>query len=251
MKDIPRLRRLVLGVLLVGALVSSTLAFLMGSSARDGLLNLGTEFVGAAATYYLFELVIERRERREAEKEATETRKKQLIAEMGSRVNDVAVAAAEELVRQDWQVTYLMETADLAGANLSGAWLVTFNLRQTNLEYANLKGASLMGANLMDADLDSAILEGAMLSAANLSRASLEHANLKDASLTWSKLKYASLRGADMSGASLERSNVSNEQLKEALTLAGAILPDGTQLSEDNWEAEFEEWREKQEELEG
>jgi hypothetical protein len=24
-------------------------------------------------------------------------------------------------------------------------------------------------------------------------------------------------------------------------------LPDGTKLSEDNWEAEFEEWREKQE----
>ena len=41
------------------------------------------------------------------------------------------------------------------------------------------------------------------------------------------------------------------EQLAQARNLAGATLRDGTKLSEDNWEAEFEEWRKKQEEQAG
>ena len=32
-----------------------------------------------------------------------------------------------------------------------------------------------------------------------------------------------------------------------AETLAGATMRDGTRLSEDNWQGEFEEWRERQE----
>jgi len=40
---------------------------------------------------------------------------------------------------------------------------------------------------------------------------------------------------------------VTADQLAQAKTLARATLPDGTKLSDDNWQAEFEEWREKQE----
>jgi hypothetical protein len=40
---------------------------------------------------------------------------------------------------------------------------------------------------------------------------------------------------------------VTADQLAQATTLARATLPDGTKLGDDNWQAEFEEWREKQE----
>ena len=66
-------------------------------------------------------------------------------------------------------------------------------------------------------------LRGTILLHANLGRAVLEHANLKGAA-------------------------VLAEQLVQAQSLAGATLPDGTVLSKDNWRAEFEEWRKKQEE---
>jgi hypothetical protein len=38
------------------------------------------------------------------------------------------------------------------------------------------------------------------------------------------------------------------KQLAQAWSFAGATLPDDNKLSEDNWAAEFEEWRKKQEE---
>ena len=84
-------------------------------------LNLGTEMIGAAVTYALFELVIERMERREAEKEELEAKKADLIAQMGSGVKDVAVAAAEELRRHGWLYDGSLQGADLLGANLQGA----------------------------------------------------------------------------------------------------------------------------------
>jgi hypothetical protein len=46
----------------------------------------------------------------------------------------------------------------------------------------------------------------------------------------------------------LEAARVSADELAKAMSLEGATLPDGTKLSEDNWEAECEEWRENQEE---
>jgi uncharacterized protein YjbI with pentapeptide repeats len=42
--------------------------------------------------------------------------------------------------------------------------------------------------------------------------------------------------------------SVAREQLAQAESLRGVTLPDGTQLSEDNWKAEFAEWCEEQEE---
>jgi hypothetical protein len=56
----------------------------------------------------------------------------------------------------------------------------------------------------------------------------------------------ASLGFANLSGADPFKPDVREADLSGAV-LAGATLPDGTKLSEDNWKAEFEEWRRKQE----
>jgi uncharacterized protein YjbI with pentapeptide repeats len=100
---------------------------------------------------------------------------------------------------------------DLFGANLSGA---------------NLSDAYLPDANLGDADLSGASLRSADLSGANLFGADLSHANLFGAILGDAILGDADLRGADLSYAT-----ATPEQLNEARSLKGAIMPDGSRHS--------------------
>ena len=80
-----RVQRGVLAVLLAVAAASALVATLVGTQTWDAaLLNFGTEMAGAVVTYVLLQLVIGGR-----------ARKEDLIADLGSNVRDVAVAAAE------------------------------------------------------------------------------------------------------------------------------------------------------------
>jgi uncharacterized protein YjbI with pentapeptide repeats len=81
---------------------------------------------------------------------------------------------------------------------------------------------SLRGAFLIDADLREANLRGAFMACASLFGADLSCAKLTDANLS----------GADLSGAE----KWTNGQLAQAESLVGAIMPDGTQMTEEAWE---------------
>jgi uncharacterized protein YjbI with pentapeptide repeats len=278
---VKRLPWMVLAILLGVAVISSL------EGLRDpelGLtelwLNLGTELAGAVVTFVLIDLVLGARQRKEA-----------VITQMGSDVRDVAVPAVDDLRREGWLKDGSLVGAELVGARLQGANLTGAHLQKANftlarlqgaslwlarlqganLEFARLEGAVLIEANLEGAVLADANLEGARLTEANLTGASLERANLQDARLTEANLRGvnlaeanllgarltdadlggAKLGGANLLSANLEGAFVSFEQLAKAVSLRGVTLPDGTKLSEDNWEAEFEEWRNKQEEQEG
>jgi uncharacterized protein YjbI with pentapeptide repeats len=256
------------GFVAVGSLLS-IIALLLGSSARDVLLNLGSEFIGAVATYFVFELVIERREQREI-------RKAELIGQMSSTVREHAILAVEQLRRYGWLTDGSLARADLSYANLAEAHLLNADLEGADLRVAQLEGVSLVSARLVRADLESARLEGAVLHKADLSEAhvwnarmkgshlgatilvnadlsftDLAGANLRHANLERAILSFTNLEEADLWHANLEDADVTAEQLAEAKSLAGATLPDGAKLSEENWEAEFEDWRKKQEEGEG
>jgi hypothetical protein len=91
---------------------------------------------------------------------------------------------------------------DLRGADLTGVTLIGVILIGTNLSDADLRGADLRGADLSDAELRGADLRGA----------DLRFANLSDAK-GWT-----------------------NYQLTQAESLVGAILPDGTVITEEAWE---------------
>jgi uncharacterized protein YjbI with pentapeptide repeats len=114
--------------------------------------------------------------------------------------------------------------ADLSRASLIGAYLYRANLEGVYLYRAYLGGASLGGANLYEAYLEGADLEGADLRGANLSLAYLGGADLRGANLREANLSLAYLGGADLSGAT-----VTDEQLKQAESLQGAIMPDGSE----------------------
>jgi len=106
-----------------------------------------------------------------------------------------------------------LSKADLSGDDLSGADLEGANLFNVNLSGANLSGADLFDAHLSDADLVNT----------NLSRAALNGAILNGAILSGANLSGADLLHADLAGAS-----VTQEQLNEARSLEGTIMPDGS-----------------------
>ena len=130
-------------------------------------------------------------------------------------------------------------TADLSGANLSGANLYEADLSRANLSGANLSGANLSSANLFRADLYGANLIGADLYRANLygvnligadfSRANLSRANLSGTNLSRANLSGANLSGANLSGANFYEAVLSGADLSRAFLLGvnwyGTILP--------------------------
>jgi len=221
MEGTARLRVGVLLILIVVGLVSS-----LGTAWRTGdweglFLNLGTEMLGAVATYVLLELFIGGRERREANKAA-------LIAQLGSRVNDVTVAAAEELRRHGWLCDGSLQKAILHGANLEGINLSEANLKKADLSDANLEEANLTEANLQGADLFTANLQGAILWGTNLEGAHLTQSNLRGAIMWGANLEGAHLYKADLQWAILEGATLRETNLEEAIlreaNLQGADL---------------------------
>jgi uncharacterized protein YjbI with pentapeptide repeats len=105
---------------------------------------------------------------------------------------------------------------------------ILVSLPQADLHAADLYHANLSGADLRRADLRDANLTGARLRRTDLAWADLRGANLAGANLSRADLHQADLRGADLNHANLEESNVTDEQLAQAVSLSGAILPDGT-----------------------
>jgi hypothetical protein len=232
MKSTARLRIGVLLILIVVGLVSS-----LGTAWRTGdweglFLNLGTEMLGAVATYVLLELFIGGRERREA-------KKADLIAQMGSQVLGEAIRAVEELRRHGWLYDGSLQGANLGGANLQGANLGGANLQEAILSRANLKWIFLVGANLQ-----ATYLVEAHLGNANLTFADLHGAYLQEARLMSTKLQNADLTGADLKGAILAGTNLEGAILRQA-NLQGVdynphtTLPDGAKWTSDTDMARF------------
>lgn len=130
--------------------------------------------------------------------------------------------------------------ASMKAANLYYLDLSDANLQGALLQYANMKGICLSHARLDGADLQHADLrvythfvnyatqfcgqhDNATLTPANLSDAVLTQANLTGADLT-----QANLTGANLTQANLSHAKVSSEQLAKAMSLAGAIMPNGS-----------------------
>jgi uncharacterized protein YjbI with pentapeptide repeats len=136
---------------------------------------------------------------------------------------------------------------NLRGANLYGAYLSGSNIFQTvqvasryryahfntSLSGADLRNASLAGAYLYNINLDYTNFSGAQLQNAELSYVNLHDANLVRANFSGSDLSNANLSGADLKGVNLKNADllsatVTAEQLKEAESLKGAIMPNGS-----------------------
>ncbi len=127
---------------------------------------------------------------------------------------------------------------DLAHADFSGAYLAATTLKGADLQevdfrMADLRGCDLSGANLRGADLSDAELTGARLVQVNLREAKLKDADLRSADLTGAVLQGAQMIGAQLSETDMGKSDLTaaaltTQQLKQAKSLSGATLRDGT-----------------------
>lgn len=202
--------------------------------------GLVTEMAGAIATFWLINLIFEGRRQREQKSEAIAERKAALIRQMGSRINEEAIRAVEELRAQGWLEDGSLRGANLYGSNLQGADLHRANLQRVDLGRANLKNVGLSEANLQNASCSGAILTGANLWSANLQGIDLRDAELQKANLWYAslqgaylfrttlwhaKLIEANLQGVDLRGAKLYGADLSGTRFNE-----NTILPD-----ESNW----------------
>lgn len=183
-----------------------------------GLVSVGPELAGIVIGVVTIDYLNERRQ--------DEQLKAQLVLQMGSAHNVITDTAIRALRARNWLYDGSLSGALLADSNLTEAGLWRADMRKTILVRANLSGAYLPGANLSEA----------ILSEANLSGARLMKANLSGVDLT----------GANLCGAN----NWTIEQLEQAETLQGAIMPDGVQLgwAETEWNERidgptFEEWK--------
>ncbi len=106
---------------------------------------------------------------------------------------------------------------DLGGTDLRGA----------HLSAAILVAADLRGADFRGADLRKAVLSRAYLREANFGRANLSGAILSRADLSEVNFGEANLSGAILSPPILSAKDT-EERLKVAKSLKGAMMPDGT-----------------------
>ncbi len=210
-----RLRILVIPVLFVSAVVPTAWGLFQNRDWAGLALNFGTGMGGTLLTFILIDLLIGGREKQEAEERAKRRRKAtyqrktrqdkdRLILQLGSRINEVARHAAEELRSRGWLQDGTLNQAKLNGANLAGADLRGASLQRARLFKANLQGAYLLKADLREAHLAGADLQGAHMGGANL-------------------------LGAAMAGVNLQGAfQVSAKQLALASRLKGATMPDGS-----------------------
>lgn len=157
---------------------------------------------------------------------------------------DLTKAYLQDAVLRDVELTHAnLYSADLTNSDFSNANLSNANLAKVELPNSKLTKACLDGVSLMEAEVTGAILEGVSLKNAfcfktyfcysDLSNSDMTNANLTDADLTGVNLSYTRLKGADFRGADLFKANlkgakVTPEQLAQAKSLKGAIMPDGT-----------------------
>ena len=221
---------------------------------RDYQMNLWTEAVGVIASIGLTVFILDRMSERRESIRQQEQLKRDLVRDAGSRVNQTAVNAVEQLRHKGWLTgdDSLLIGVNLYKASLEGAPLTEANLSYTNLERADLRNARMAAADLVEVHLVSAVLNGADLSWTNLQGAHVYAASLKDADLRNAKLKQAELMGSKMQRANLTGAYLQRADLRGALltgadlegaylegaklefaNLQGACLPDGTTYSDD------------------
>jgi uncharacterized protein YjbI with pentapeptide repeats len=225
------------------------------------LISVGPElagiFIGAVTLDYL-------NERRQQEQ-----LKAGLIRRMGSSHNEVVDLAVRELAAEGWLSDGSLNGKSFVKADLSNCdlgWAVMIGADFENacfwgaeLSIANLKNAHLFMADLQDTravstilsgsqlqgtKLDRAILHGAMIQNAVLSESSLVDADLCHAHLNGASLGGTNLTGADLRFANLSGATVGIDQLRQASSLLGTIMPDGVQIGL-RGQPTFEEWCKK------
>ena len=166
--------------------------------------NIIPELLSISITIFIIDTLYSRR--------SDDERKQILIKQLGSKNNAVATEALKELDARGW----------LSDGTLEGAFLLL----------ANLDGNSLTGADLRRVSLSSASLRNTTWFETDLEGAFLDNADLREASLSIHAVgpHYAEayMKGVSLFGSDLRKARVRPEQLAQARSLWGALMPNGS-----------------------
>jgi hypothetical protein len=234
----------ILLVLVVGGLVTTLASLAINPAGAFSsewwaslLQGLGAEMFGAAATFWLVELILSQRRGQERRRELYVERKTRLLVELRSRSNDAAKRAIAQLRAEGWLVDGILKGSNLSRANFYETDLDDANLESVNLEYANLEkawlrtskleGASLFCAKMHGARLHYADMRNTDLSLVELQNADLTLTDLRNAVLFSSDLQNSVLVGTDLRGANLLEANLENVTFNGLKFDEATILPDG------------------------
>jgi uncharacterized protein YjbI with pentapeptide repeats len=194
------------------------------------LNNFEAEFYGMLITVagiYYFDK--RRDDRRDEERLKTE-----LLWQIHSRSNDVAISALDRLRVNGW--LDLIEKQNLREAKWAGADLREIDLSGANLELADLSGAHMASADLSGAIMELANLSSAIMELANLSGAHMRSTNLNGANMIRANLSGANMVSANLNGASMHRVNLSRANMVSA-NLNGANMINANLSSATMWNA--------------
>ncbi|HUN05810.1 MAG TPA: pentapeptide repeat-containing protein [Aggregatilineales bacterium] len=233
-RDYRNFYQLLRGVVLV-AVLAGIGVLIFSSDLPSYWQNIYVTIVGAIGTVFIID--------QRAEQRAIKERKEELIIQMGSSDNGIAVGAAKLMESKGWlqdgsaQKAFLLR-ANLRGVSLSGAQLQSAILTDANLEEAylpevNLFGSELTNINLKKADLEKGNLQRTWLMFADLDDAQLSYANLQTA-----HLHQATMKSATLCHASLQDTMMWSVNLEKA-KLAGANLHGATMLGANLQDADF------------
>lgn len=197
------------------------------------LISIGPEAAGIALTILVIDYLNEKREenRQEYEAQQQEIREKkalrsQLIRELCSKDNAIALRALNELIaldllEEDSLVKVQIPLADLTqarfqGCDMHGAWLDGAILCEANFSKANLSKASGSDVQFKQANFRGAKLVNAWLHHSNYQVADFERADLTGANLRFSNFRHARLEYANLSNADLNNCDFSKTDLRDA-----------------------------------
>lgn len=226
----------IVGVVLV--ILTGVFRLLQGEDTALWALNMFEQFaigvITIGAALIIVDANINRFEKSKQDTQERAKHKQKLLLQLRSRVNNVAIRAAEELAENGWLRDGTLSTINLQEANLGNTFLPSANLSKTSLVHANVSNADWREVNLDHADLSFADMSRSDLTAAKFSFAEMQNTNLESAFLD----------SADFRGANLEDANLKNAHLSgvtrywdevggDSITYSAAkfdnttVLPDG------------------------
>jgi uncharacterized protein YjbI with pentapeptide repeats len=217
---------LVVGVVVVGTIMSGTYLWWPSHSTELGRQDLGVALMTGALIAFsvlVIQLLVDFRARQADHRRQHASEQQSLQISLGPRTLpgiDLSDANLEKFYMRHKDLT----DADLSHSRLKDAVLAQAVLVRANLTGANLRSADLTEATLVNATLDGAHLAKAHMYGANLNGASLVGAHLDDAILTDARLR-ADLKWAQLDGATLDNAKLANADLINA-DLHGAWLAD-------------------------
>ena len=177
---------------------------------------------------------------------------RKLLREMGSRSNEAAIRAVEELRALGYLTNgSISKGTDFSYANLRNAPLKNAKIKGVNLSFAHLEGADLWLTDFEGANFSYAFLENANLLHTNFERANLSNTHLErtgiwgvnfrkahlyyayfsHAVFVYTNFSQADLYGADLRGAEFYKDKFVkklNLVLQGENSFEGTELPDGS-----------------------